>query len=118
MKNKPTIEDFLSVSNKIVCDVPVSWFHESRDLAEYFETELNLDLNLAELHEVKCDLEIEKHRWYEISTTVFEIDGRYLGVTGVSTVYNEVADFKDMNVDFEFTEYEEVKAVTYKPKNK
>lgn len=51
MKNKPTIEDFLSVSNKIVCDVPVSWFHESRDLAVDFSikvikcTQINIITN-------------------------------------------------------------------------
>lgn len=33
---------------------------------------------------VMSELDIEKHRWYEISTNVYEVDGIYFGVRGAT----------------------------------
>lgn len=117
MKRKPTIEDFLNLPVAINCDSTPEDFFDSRGLNKYFGTQTDIDLNLFDGKQLESELDIDKGRWYETSTAIFELDGRYLGVTGVSTSYNEMNSISDAGIDFEFNEYEEIKIISYKIKS-
>lgn len=45
--------------------------------------------HLKELQEVDKNLDVDKHRWYETSVTVYEFGGRYLGVRAVTDVWGD-----------------------------
>jgi hypothetical protein len=61
-------------------------------------------------------LDVSKHRWYETSTTVVRIFGRFLGIHRVTQLYSEMMMWEDCYHTIEFFEMEEVRTVTYKPK--
>lgn len=66
-------------------------------------------------NEVDFDLYLNKHRWYETSTTIYEIDGEYLGCIYVSKVYSESMDVGDVGHQLYFCEYEPIATITYIP---
>lgn len=66
---------------------------------------------------IKKNLDIDRHRWYEISTSVFKLDDGFVGIRGVSHLYSESMVFSDTNVHSTAEEYEEVTVVSYRPKN-
>ena len=45
---------------------------------------------------VDTNLNVDKRRWYEISTTVVKIFGRYLSIRQVSQIYTETMDAGDV----------------------
>lgn len=61
-------------------------------------------------------LDIDKHRWYELSTTVIGIYGRLLGIRHVSALFSESMTVADVNEGLAFYEMEEVTTITYKNK--
>jgi len=65
---------------------------------------------------VASGLDVATHRWYETSTTVIKILGRFIGINGVSNVFSENMGFEDCGVDINFFEMEEIASVTYKAK--
>lgn len=69
-----------------------------------------------ELKRVASDLNIDRHRWFEISTNVYECDDGFVGVEGVSEVYSEMMDYRDCDCPCTATEYEAVQTITYKHK--
>lgn len=69
--------------------------------------------------EVKCvqtDLNIDRHRWFSISTSVFACEDGYVGITGVSQLYSERMSYSDCDYHCSAAEYEEVQTITYKQK--
>jgi len=66
---------------------------------------------------VQEGLDVEKHRWYETSTTVFKVGDLFLGVNGASQCYSESSSWDDLFVNTTAFEMEEVKTVTYKRVN-
>lgn len=66
---------------------------------------------------VEKGLNIDKHRWYEISTIVYKIGDWFLGVRGVSQLYSESSSWSDIGVKTEAFEMEEVYRVTYQKKS-
>lgn len=62
---------------------------------------------------VESDLEIEKHRWYEISTSVYEVDGNYFGVRGATQMYSESSMWSDLFVTWEVFEMKPIQTTTY-----
>lgn len=65
---------------------------------------------------VSNGLNTDKHRWYEITTSVYRINNNFIGIEGASQCYSEEMSFTDCCVDAEAFEMEEVKTVTYKRK--
>lgn len=68
---------------------------------------------------VETGLDVDAHRWYEKSTSVyryFEPNGdiRLLGVSHVSNLFSESMDVEDCYAGMEFFEMVEVPSVTYK----
>jgi|GEM_PF-3074250 hypothetical protein len=64
--------------------------------------------------EVEFGLDVETHRWYEISTSVVQIYERFLGIRHITNVFSEGMDVEDCYVNMEFFEMEEVKVISYK----
>jgi hypothetical protein len=63
---------------------------------------------------VASGLEIDTHRWYECSTEVIEIFGRYLGIHFLTNSFSESQEIRDCDVIMDFYEMEEINTVSYK----
>lgn len=61
-------------------------------------------------------LEIDKHRWYSVSTFVYECEDGFVGIRGVSDIYSDDIDAEDCGVICTACEYEEFPHVLYKKK--
>lgn len=61
-------------------------------------------------------LEIEKKKWYEVSTSVYKLEDGFVGVRGVSTIYSEYMDAVNCGFRCTANEYQEIPSVTYKRK--
>jgi len=59
------------------------------------------------------ELDIDKHRWYEISTTVIRIFNKYLGIRHVSNLYSETMVTKDCYETIKFFEMKKIQTVSY-----
>jgi len=62
------------------------------------------------------NMDVDRHRWYEISTSVYAVGEWFLGLTGVSNVFSETMGFDDCCVDTVACEMQEFASVTYRPK--
>ena len=62
---------------------------------------------------VKEGLDVDKHRWYEITTNVYAIDEWFLGIRGPSDLFSESSSFDDLYVETAAIEMKEVQTVTY-----
>jgi len=66
-------------------------------------------------------LDVDKHRWYELSTSVLEFENGFLGHKGefilgirhISNLYSEESSYEDMCHHLEFFEMEPIKTITY-----
>jgi len=63
---------------------------------------------------VASEVDVDKHRWYEIATAVIEIFGRFLGIRHISNMYSEEMDFEGCYCYLEFFEMEEIEIKSYK----
>jgi hypothetical protein len=65
---------------------------------------------------VKEGLDVDKHRWYELCTSVFSLNGKLIGVRHVWDLFSESMTVEDVYHTLEFFEMEavEVKTVKYK----
>lgn len=61
-------------------------------------------------------LNIDKRRWYEMSTTVIRIKNRYLGIHHVTDVFSEQMSVSDCEESAMYFEMEKVMQPTYVPK--
>lgn len=67
--------------------------------------------------EVENGLDVDKHRWYETSISVFRIDeGLFIGVESVTDTFSEQSEVEDMYHTLRFFEMEAIPSVTYKIK--
>lgn len=64
-------------------------------------------------NEVERDLDVDKHRWYETSVSVFETEQGYIGVRSVTDLFSEMSDISDICWTLRFFEMEEVQTITY-----
>lgn len=71
-----------------------------------------------ELKIVPESIDVDRHRWYEVSTTIFKVEDGYVGVRGVTCLYSEGMNYKDCDCLCEASEYEEVPTISYRKKNK
>lgn len=63
------------------------------------------------------DLNLDRMRWYEISTCVYKCDDGFVGVTGVSNLYSEMMGWDDCDFKCVAEEYKQVPSVMYVPVN-
>jgi hypothetical protein len=76
-----------------------------------FEEDFNLEV-------VASGLYVDKHRWYEISTSVYKCEDGFVGVSGVSQLYSESSDYEDCYYECIAEEFEPKQITTYVPVRK
>lgn len=68
-----------------------------------------------DLKAVAHDLYIDKHRWFETSTSVYKCDDGFVGVNGVTQVYSEMMDYSDCLCECTAEEFKPVQTISYVP---
>lgn len=84
----------------------------SHDYWSFWEFEEDCDAEA-----VVRDLNLDRARWYEISTNVYKCEDGFVGVTGVSNLYSEMMSWSDCDCKCVAEEYKQVPTVTYVPIN-
>lgn len=62
------------------------------------------------------ELDVDKHRWYETSVSVYKIGDEFLGVRSVTDVFSEQMGYRDCGHTLDFFEMEEFSTVSYRVK--
>jgi hypothetical protein len=70
----------------------------------------------TDYEEVLTGLDIETHRWYEKSISVYKFNDRYLGVNSITNIFSESSSPEDMYETIEFFEMEPIQVTSYKIK--
>lgn len=65
---------------------------------------------------VADNLNIDKHRWYDLSIEVIEINDGYIGIKHVSNLHSESMSVGDVYHTLVFYEMKQIKKITYKIK--
>jgi len=64
--------------------------------------------------EIELGLDVDKHRWYELTTTVLQINNGFISVRSITDMFSEQSSFEDMYHHLEFFEMEEILIKSYK----
>jgi hypothetical protein len=75
-----------------------------------FEEDFDLEM-------VAHGLYVDKHRWYEISTSVYKCEDGYVGVNGVSQLFSEDMSYSDVDCPCIAEEFVPKQVTTYVPAN-
>ena len=67
----------------------------------------------AKAESIVNGLFVDKHRWYEITTSVYKVGEWFLGVRGVSALFSESMSFSDCEIETIAFEMELVLSETY-----
>jgi hypothetical protein len=67
--------------------------------------------------EVDSALDMDKHRWYETSTTVVEINGEFMGINLVTDIFSENMEVSDCGEGISFFEMEAFATISYRTKS-
>ena len=65
---------------------------------------------------VKEGVDVEKHRWYETSISIFRCSDGLLGIRLPSQLYSESSEWSSLYSGIEFYDIEEVMEIAYKTK--
>ena len=82
-----------------------------------FEDSLTKE-QFKELKIIPESIDVDRHRWYEVSTTIYKVEDGYVGIRGVTHLYSEGITYIDCDYLCEASEYEEVQTISYRKKNK
>jgi hypothetical protein len=74
------------------------------------------DLEARGYSKVAENIDLDRHRWYELSTSIFKYEENYIGIRGVSNIYSESMAYDDVCYSTEAFEVELIPSVTYKRK--
>ena len=89
----------------------------SNEFYSLWDMEDSFDYDLKEFpQKVIENLEIDRHRWYEVSTTVYKLEDGFVGIRGVSNIYTEDMVAEDCCTKCSASEYIEIPSVIYKKK--
>lgn len=69
----------------------------------------------ANFSEIKKNLDVDKHRWYETSTSVIKIYDRFLGINFITDLFSESGDYESCYHQIWFGEMKKVQTITYEP---
>lgn len=75
-----------------------------------------IDKELNKLPVVASGLDVDKHRWYETSITVYKHEEGFLGIRFITDQFSEMSSMEDHYWTLPAFEMQEVKTVTYIPK--
>lgn len=81
-----------------------------------WEADDEIQAKFGKQKKVASGLNFDEHRWYSISTDVYQCEDGYVGVTGCSQLKSEMMSWSDADVITRAEEYEAVQTVTYKRK--
>ena len=70
-----------------------------------------------EVEEVTNNLNIDEHRWYIITTSVYKCEDGFVGITGPSSLKSESMTWSDTDEYCTAEEYKAVPSIIYKPKS-
>jgi len=84
------------------------------DWAECLPAEIWEEHFKGNFKELKSGLDVETHRWYEVSTSVIEIYGKCLGISHITNLFSESSSHEDCYVTIGFFEMEEIMIKSYK----
>lgn len=70
---------------------------------------------LDDIEPIVKELDIDHHRWYTVSTSVYKLDDGFIGITGVTDLRGDM-DFSDCSWETIAEEYEEFTTISYRPK--
>ena len=70
-----------------------------------------------EVKEVANNLDIDEHRWYIITTSLYKCEDGFVGITGPSSLKSESMTWSDTDEYCTAEEYEAVPSIIYKPKS-
>ena len=102
MKNQEIVEHLNSLNITQTSD----W---SEDIPEEIWKEQFEDTHYV----VETGLNVDKRRWYELSTEVISRNGGLIGVRSVTDCFSETGSIEDMCHKLEFFEMVEASSVTY-----
>jgi len=83
---------------------------------EYLSEDAYKSYNFTDLKVLQEGVEPDKHRWYEISTTIFKLGEEVFGARGGTDIYSETTGWDDLCIKPEFFEVEEIAKITYQKK--
>jgi hypothetical protein len=75
--------------------------------------------DFEENYQIECvasNLDVDTHRWYETSTSVYKCSDGYVGVNGVSQLFSENMSYSDVDCTCIAEEFVPVQSIVYKPK--
>lgn len=75
-----------------------------------------IDNELEKLDFIDSGLDVDKHRWYETSITVYKHEEGFMGIRFVTDQFSEQSSMGDHFWTLKAFEMEEVKTVTYRKK--
>ena len=94
----------------------IDYVNSNRFYSVYkFEYSL-IDRQFKELKIVSKSIDVDRHRWYEVSTTIYKVEDGYVGVRGVTHLYSEGMTYSDCDCLCEASEYEEIQTISYRKK--
>lgn len=93
----------------------ISFINES-DFSSMWQVDEEISDKFGKSTIVAENLNFDEHRWYSISTTVYQCEDGYVGVTGCSQLKSEMMSWDDADVTAYAEEYESVQTVTYRRK--
>lgn len=81
------------------------------------EEDLYETLEELKAENVACDLDVDKHRWYETSITVYKVPtdegDMFFGVRACTGIFSEDTGFEDICWEYSFFEMEEINKPIY-----
>jgi hypothetical protein len=83
---------------------------------EYWEDQSfgeDIDNELGSCKIVDSELDVDKHRWYETSITVYELNGEYFGIRYVTDTFSESSSIEDMFWTIEAFPMKAIQTTTY-----
>lgn len=66
---------------------------------------------------VDSELDINKHRWYETSITVYELNGEYFGILYVTDTFSESSSISDMFHTVKAFPMKKIEIISYEKEN-
>lgn len=69
--------------------------------------------NQWQAHTVAENLNVDEHRWYELSTSIIQVGDYFIGARGVTKMYSEMSSYSDIGIYLKFFEVERKQIVAY-----
>lgn len=82
--------------------------------SRYYLSLWEFEKEFPDLKRVASDLNVDRHRWFELATNVYECEDGFVGVKGISKAI--IMSDSDCECPCSACEYESFTTVSYRPK--